>query len=209
MPRRSFAVLFFVSVFAAAAPAAEPAAGTGLRVSVFQSDATPPLGTPVAYAPARSIEDPLLAKGIVLEGAGSPIVLCAVDWIAISNGGHDAWRVALAKAVGTTVDRVTVHVLHQHDGVRCDDTAEGLLAPHGLESKRFHPPFLRKVVADVAAAARSSLASARPVTHLGVGQAKVDKVASNRRILGPDGRVAISRSSSYRIPEPILSLLAA
>jgi hypothetical protein len=187
--------------------AAEPAAG--LRIAVFQSDATPPLGTPVAYAPARKIEDPLFAKGIVLLGAGEPIVLAAVDWIAISNGGHDAWREALAKGVGTSADRVTVHVLHQHDGVRCDDTAEALLAVHGLEGKRFHPPFLRQTVADAAAAAKKSLEAARPVTHLGVGRAKVEKVASNRRLLGPDGRVAIARSSSYRIPEPILSRLAA
>ena len=50
---------------------------------------------------------------------------------------------------------------------------------------------------------------AQPVTHLGIGKAKVDKVASNRRILGPDGRVAIARSSSYRIPEHILTRLAA
>src|SRR5262249_51795101 len=43
--------------------------------------------------------------------------------------------------------------------------------------------------------------------HLGVGEAAVEKVASNRRILGPNGKVAIARASSYRIPEPILSRL--
>jgi hypothetical protein len=184
--------------------AAEP-----LKISVFQSDATPPLGTPVAYALARKIEDPLTARGVVLQGVGKPIVLCAVDWIAISNAGHDAWRESLAAAVGTTPDRVTVHVLHQHDGVRCDFSAEELLEPHGLSGKRFDIPFVRKAIADAAAAAKASLAKAQPVTHLGVGEAKVDKVASNRRLLGPDGRVAISRSSSYRIPEPILSGLVA
>src|SRR5690242_15458513 len=94
--------------------AAEPAAGS-LRISVFQADATPPLGTPVAYALARKIEDPLTARGIVLQGIGKPIVLCAVDWISIANGGHDVWREHLARAVETSVDRVTVHVLHQHD----------------------------------------------------------------------------------------------
>lgn len=178
-----------------------------LRVGVFQADATPPLGTPVAYAPARRIEDPLTARGVVLLGAGQPIVLCAVDWIAISNGGHDAWRESLAQAVGTSADRVAVHVLHQHDAVRCDFSAEELLAPHGLTGRRFDVPFVRKTIANAAQAAKASLGKARPVTHLGVGQARVDKVASNRRILGSNGRVAIARSSSYRIPEPILSRL--
>lgn len=178
-----------------------------LKVSVFQADATPPLGTPVAYALARKIEDPLSARGIVLLGVGKPIVLCAVDWISIANGGHDAWRERLAQAVGTSVDRVTVHVLHQHDGVRCDFSAEELLAPQGLAGKRFDVLFVRRAIADAAQAAKASLEKAQPVTHLGVGEAKVEKVASNRRILGPDGRVAIARSSSYRIPEHILSRL--
>ena len=193
-----------------AASAADEIPATGsLRISVFQVDATPPLGTPVAYALARKIEDPLTARGVVLLGAGKPIVLCAVDWISISNGGHDVWRKSLAEAAGTSVDHVAVHVLHQHDGVRCDFTAEELLAPQGLAGKRFDVLFVRKTIENAAQAVKDSLAKAQPVTHLGVGEARVEKVASNRRILGPDGRVAIARSSSYRIPEPILSRLSA
>lgn len=179
----------------------------GLRVAVFQADATPPIGTPVAYALARKIEDPLSARGIVLLGAGQPIVLCAVDWIGIANGGHDVFRERLAAAAGTTVERVAVHALHQHDGLRCDFTSEAYLAERGLAGRRFDVPFVRQAIDRTAEALRASLVRARPVTHLGVGQAKVDKVASNRRILGPDGKVAIARSSSYRIPEPILGRL--
>ncbi|WP_425614276.1 hypothetical protein NA78x_004142 [Anatilimnocola sp. NA78] len=187
--------------------AAEPTSTGQLRISVFQADATPPLGTPVAYALARKIEDPLSARGIVLQGVGKPIVICAVDWISIANGGHDVWRENFARAVETTVDRVTVHVLHQHDGVRCDFSAEELAAQQGLAGKRFDVLFVRKAVADAAEAAKASLKKSQPVTHLGVGEAKVEKVASNRRILGPNGKVAIARASSYRIPEPILSRL--
>ncbi len=184
-------------------------APTELRLAVFQADVTPPLGSPVAYAPARSIEDPLSARGIVLLGAGAPIVLCAVDWIGIANEGHDAWRQALAEAAGTTPERVAVHALHQHDGVRGDPGAEALLEPLGLGGIRCDVAFVQRALAGVAAALRASLAEARPVTHLGVGEAAVEKVASNRRILGPNGKVMIARSSSYRIPEPLLSRLAA
>lgn len=180
----------------------------GLRVAVFQADATPPIGSPVAYAPARSIEDPLSARGVVLLGAGEPVVLCAVDWIGIANEGHDAWRQALAEAAGTTVERVAVHVLHQHDGVRGDLGAEALLEPAGLAGIRCDASFVRRAIAAAAGALRASLADARRVSHLGVGEARVEKVASNRRILGSDGRVMIARSSSYRIPEPLLSRLA-
>jgi hypothetical protein len=174
-----------------------------LRVGFFQADATPPLGSPVAYAPARKIEDPLSARGIVLLGAGKPIVLCAVDWIGIGNGGHDVWRERLAQAAGTTPDRVSVHTLHQHDGARCDFTAEELLAAHGLGGRRIDPLFARQTIDATAEAIRQAIAQACPVTHLGVGQAKVEKVASNRRILGTDGKVQISRMSASRNAEAI------
>lgn len=202
-------VACLTSILASSAPSlAAPADGPNfVRVGTFDVDATPPLGTPVAYAVARKIEDPLKARGIVLTGIGKPIVLCAVDWIGIGNGGHDVWRATLARAVGTTPDRVAVHVLHQHDGVRCDFTAEDFLAAQGLGGKRFDVAFVRRTIEAAGKAAKAALDRAEPVTHLGIGEAKVDKVASNRRILGPDGRVTISRSSSYRIPEPILSRL--
>ncbi|MFN4258204.1 MAG: hypothetical protein ACK4RK_02845 [Gemmataceae bacterium] len=183
------------------------AADESLRVAVFRVDATPRVGSPVAYALARKIDDPLSARGIVLLGAGKPIVLCAVDWIGIGNGGHDLWREKLAEAAGTAVDRVAVHVLHQHDGVRCDLTAEELLAEHGLGGKRCDPAFIRQVIWNTAAAIRDAIGKAQPVTHVGIGVAAVEKVASNRRILGPDGKVKLFRMSSWRISEPIAKRL--
>lgn len=191
----------FLLVFPLSTPSL--GADTPLRVAVFCVDATPPIGSPVAYAPARSIQDPLSARGIVLLGAGRPIVLCAVDWIGVSNGGYDAWREALARAAETSPDRVTVHAVHQHDGPRCDFTTEELLAAHGLGGKRFDDSFARRTIEQTAAAIRDALSSARQVTHLGVGQAVVEKVASNRRLLGPDGRVKLVRYSSCRNPEAI------
>ncbi len=203
------ALLVLVAVVVLIGQREQASTSSGLCLAVFQADVTPPLGSPVAYAPARSIEDPLSARGVVLLGAGAPIVLCAVDWIGIANEGHDAWRQALAEAAGTTPERVAVHALHQHDGVRCDPGAEALLEPLGLGGIRCDVAFVQRALAGVAAAVRASLAEARPVTHLGVGEAEVEKVASNRRILGPNGKVMIARSSSYRIPEPLLSRLAA
>jgi len=48
----------------------------------------------------------------------------------------------------------------------------------------------------VAAAAKAALDTARPVTHIGLGTGRVEEVASNRRILGPDGRLILRRHSS-------------
>jgi hypothetical protein len=53
----------------------------------------------------------------------------------------------------------------------------------------------------VAAQVSESLNKLRPVTHVGTGKAIVEKVASNRRILGPDGRVQHVRWSAAKDPE--------
>src|SRR6266446_4045279 len=44
-------------------------------------------------------------------------------------------------------------------------------------------------VQQTAEAARTALATTKPFMHIGIGQARVEQVASNRRVLGPDGKV--------------------
>jgi hypothetical protein len=104
---------------------------------------------------------------------------------------------------GTAPNRVAVHSLHQHDGVRCDFTAAQLMEDQGLGGTRFNVSFSRAVIERVCDAIRTSIAKPVHVTHIGTGMAKVEKVASNRRILGPDGKVALMRFSASRDPEAI------
>lgn len=167
-----------------------------IRVGVFKVNVTPPIGSPVAYANARSIVDSLFAKGIVILSDKKPIVLCAVDWIGIANEGQDEWRESLAEAAGTTIDRVSVHSIHQHDGVECDFTTARILGKYGLGGWRYDTLFSRKSIQSVARAVKVVKQTAKPVSHIGFGEAKVEKVASSRRILGEDGKVKIVRYSS-------------
>ena len=89
--------LFFVAVVAGSVCAAET--GSGLKIATFDVDATPPVGSIMAYDKVLRQDDlPLRCRGVVLLGAGEPIVLCALDWIGLANEGHDAFRDALAKA---------------------------------------------------------------------------------------------------------------
>jgi len=180
-------------------PAAESSTPTSmptaaLRVATFDVDATPPVGSMMAYdVVTNRWELGLRARGIVLLGAQKPIVLCAVDWIGIANEGHDAFRSALARAAATSPERVAVHSLHQHDAPDCDFSAERILKEAGVDPSQFEGRFQRHVIADLERAVRESLQRAQPVTHLGLGEARVDQVASNRRILGPDGKVQATR----------------
>ncbi len=170
-----------------------------LRVAIFQADVTPPLGSPLCNGnvkPVLEVVTPLTARGIVLLGAGEPIVLCAVDWVGIANESHDAFRISLAQAAGTKIERVTLHTLHQHDAPGSDFATERLLASHGLGGLYSNRGFDEDSMAKIAEALRGSMTETQPVTHSGLGVGRVEKVASNRRILGPSGQVVLQRQSS-------------
>jgi hypothetical protein len=186
----------FLGATALAAPTAER-----LKVGVFAVDASPPIGSPLAYDETKGVAFPLSCRGIVLVGEGKPIVLCAIDWIGIANDGQVEFRHALAEAAGTDPKRVAVHALHQHDAPICDFSTDRLLAKYGINRAFFDAPFARDVIARTSAELRVALASARPVTHLGLGQSEIEMVASNRRILGPDGKVEHVRWTACKEPE--------
>jgi len=145
----------------------------------------------------------LFARGIILYGTGKPIVMVAVDWVGIAAQGWEEWRREIAKAVGTDMDHVTVNTLHQHDAPEYDPTANKLLGAAGLGGKLYHEAFAKEAIAKVVQAAREAAKKQIAVTHMGIGKAMVEKVASNRRILGPDGKVKVMRLSSSKIPEAI------
>lgn len=197
--RPTISMAFLCVCFVALQSPASAADDVTLRVATFRTDVTPPLGSALCNGgvkPVMEIVTPLTARGVVLLGAGEPIVLCAVDWVGIANESHDVFRQALAEAAGTKLERVTLHTLHQHDAPGSDFATERLLAQHGLAGIYSNPDFDAESMRRVASAVAESLDAAQAVTHVGLGSGKVEKVASNRRILGPDGRVALQRQSS-------------
>jgi hypothetical protein len=181
-------------------PITAAAADAPLRLGTFDIDATPPVGSMMAYDKVLRQDDlPLRCRGVVLLGAGQPIVLCALDWIGIANEGQDVFRDALAKAAQTTRERVAVHTLHQHDAPDCDFLAEKLLKEAGAtDLSRFDGTFARQVIERAAKAVEVAAAKAQPVTHVGWGEAEVKDVASNRRVMGPDGKVKAVRYTATK-----------
>jgi len=196
MYRHLFFALLVALLLPHTSPGAEP-----IRVGTFDVDASPPIGSPLAYDPTKGIDTPLSCRGIVLTGAGKPIVLCVLDWIGISNGGQTVFKENLAEAAGTTPDRVVVHTVHQHDAPRCDFAADEMLSKYGLSGVGFDPEFARDVVRRAAGAVKKAIEGAQPATHLGLGIGIVEKVASNRRILGPDGKVMYTRWTATKDPK--------
>ena len=197
------AILFALAVFFSRAMGVSGVEAEPLRIATFDVDATPPVGYMMAYDPVVRLDAMTLrCRGVVLLGQAEPIVLCAVDWIGIANEAHDAFRERLAKAAGTTPDRVAVHTLHQHDAPLCDFLAERLLKEAKAKYLgELNGDFCRQTLAKAAAAVRASLALAKPVTHCGWGAAAVKRVASNRRIFGPDGKVRAVRYTTCADPK--------
>lgn len=170
------------------------------RLATFSADVTVPVGHGMMGGAwlSKSVADPLFANGIVLMGAGAPVVFVAVDWCEIRNDALTRWQEVLAEAAGTTAERVMVCAIHQHDAPVADLEAERILRARKLAGTVCDLEFHERAVHGVAAALRASLKSAQPVTHLGIGQAKVERVASNRRYVMPDGSIRFDRTSSTR-----------
>jgi len=200
-------LLFVVTTVAATA--------SDFRLATFSVDVTPPVGHPCmggGIAPVRTVADPLFAKGFVLTGGDLPWVLVSLDWCEIRGRSFDKWRRGLAEAAGTLPERVMVHSTHVHDAPVMDEEAEHLLrameatgawkdlpapapdAPVQVASV-CQPEFNETCIRRVAGALRAALPLAQRVTHLGLGRAEVQEVASNRRFVLADGTVSYARGS--------------
>lgn len=188
------------------------------EVACFEAEITIPVGHACmggGVSDAKEILDPLYAKGFVLRPAGVvvagtdqlepvpagkretfPIVVVALDWCQCNNEADIRFREALAEAAGTTRQRVLLACVHQHDAPILDLRAQELLNQYGLKGWHCDPAFFEEAVNRVTAALKEALKSPRRVTHLGIGQAQVERIASNRRIVMPDGQIHWGRGSA-------------
>lgn len=177
------------------------AASADFQLATFQSDITVPVGHALmggGISPAKEIADPLYAQGIVLLGGDKPVVLVSLDWCEVRNDAYDRWRSVLAEAAGTSRERVLLASIHQHEAPVVDYAAQRLLDSVGLEKALCDSTFVEVALERTAKALRDSLPSAVAITHYGTGEARVEGIASNRRVVLPDGRVTYDRGSATK-----------
>jgi len=182
-------------------PALARAEAPKLSLSTFAIEITPPIGHPCmggGVAPAKEIVDPLFANGFVLLGLDKPVVFVALDWCEVRNGAYDHFRDRIARAVGTETVRVMLSALRQHDAPIVDLEGQQTLEKHKSKGAICDLPFLERTIGRVADAAKESLRTARRVNFLGTGEAKVEKVASNRRYVDALGNLQYNRMSATR-----------
>jgi hypothetical protein len=191
-----YACLIAATLFTVPSHGAEPLP----RVATFKADVTLPIGHPcyTDYKPVKTIEHPQFAKGIVLEDGKTKnrYVICTFDWCEICNGSHDLVREKIAKAVGTTVDRVMVLSVHQHTAPMAVGDAQRLLDKTKKPAKAWDLKVLDELFSRAAKAAGEAVENLQPFNQVGTSEAKVERVAANRRILGEDGKIHMRWSAT-------------
>ncbi len=171
-----------------------------LRVAAFRADVTPALGEPLIWVdPTREVLDPLWAKGVVIEGPGGRVVLCAVDWCGLGGYVHRMFREKLAQAVNTPAECVAVQAVHQHTAPYVEGGGYELMArlknPPLMMSRRF----LETVTDRLAEAAAQAASRLQPFDGAGLGSFGLDRVGSARRMM-VDGKLVTRFSTSGKDP---------
>ncbi len=172
----------------------------GLRAASFTVDVSPTVNEPIGLgfiASAKTIEHPLLAKGVVLRHAEGTYVLCAIDWMEVHNSSYDALRRRIGTAAGTSASRVALHTLHQHTGPAVDADAQRLTLTENDPRRMATAAYERRTAESIETAVGQALGRLQLVTHPGRSQAKVERVASNRRLKQADGSI-VGRMSSTK-----------
>lgn len=211
--RRLFMGTSAAAIAAGASAGSCPSGPGNLEIAPFRFDVTPPMGHSLCggwITPVEGFDDRLEAIGYVITGAGKPIVVCSVDWTGLLNSAHIAWRTALANAAGTTIDRVAVQCVHQHNApFACLDAEKIVQAQEGLPHI-VEPGYFQQCLMRGAEAVKNAIGSTVPLTHVSTGESRVDRVAGNRRIIGTNGKVISQRGSSsknphhHRLPEGLI-----
>lgn len=188
-------VIFLFNVFPESTTAAEPA----IQIGNFSADITPEIGKPIGmgFIPIpKTVEHPLLAKGVILTQGDRTFVLCALDWMEVHNDSYDFLREQIASAAKTTPSCVALHCLHQHTGPAIDSTAQNI--QFDAETLRLSASlqYEQEVANQLRAAIKKARLKLSPVTHIGTSKCKVERVASNRRVKQPDGSIKVRSSKA-------------
>ena len=193
-------MMLAVGGFAVAHAAADPNAFK-LRIATFRCDATPPRGeTLVWLTKLKTIKDPELIKGIVLEDGGKRYILCALDWCLLCNESEWSFRETIARAAGTEPTCVAIQCIHQHVAPYADEGAPRLLDAAPGSPSHLTPKFLDGLRARLTKAVQQAVKRLEPFDRVGCGEAKVDRVASERRLKGPDGKIITRGSEGAKNP---------
>lgn len=179
------------------------AADDVLHVTTFSVDITPTLGLPVGqgFIPVlETAEHPLLARGILIRDSHLACVICTLDLMEVHNASYDFLRQAIADAAEVPPSHVALHSLHQHTAPAISTAAQRLEFKEDNPRRMATADYVRDMAKKLSVSIHDSQKDWQRVTHIGTGSAKVERVASNRRIERADGSIQGRSSNTKSAP---------
>ena len=170
-----------------------------LTLGTFLVDGTPPQGCGTDFGLTErttGVRDPLFLRGFALRGEHEACLVVSADWCGVVGSALDEMRAALARGAGLSPERVVVHCVHQHDAPLVDFEIEPLLG-----ARTFPRDWWGPVLAACERAARPAVKDVEVIGEVGHAETRLRGYASNRRILGADGRVRGMRFSRCQDPD--------
>ncbi len=169
-----------------------------LKMATFALDVTPPVGAAMAFSVNKGTASPIFIRGILLDDGETRSVLISCDFIYIWGQAWHTWRERIAGAASTSKERVFLHCVHQHDSMRIV-AHEDMEAPGFLRADlSYGETTLERLAATVRNAATGTWES---ITRLMTAERRMERLASNRRLIGKDGKWFATRFSMCDDPE--------
>jgi hypothetical protein len=168
-------------------------------MALFVSDVSPPIGHPMCGGWTKPVEEvlqPLLLKGVLLDDGRTRCVVAAMDWCVLRGTAYDLLRNKMALAAGVPATQVAIQTTHTPSAPVADARAEQLIAATGKPLKHLDLEWFARIADEAGRAVETAVHHLQPFTHVGVGQARVEQFASNRRVVGPDGKIKVRYSAT-------------
>ncbi len=198
MGPRSLTLILSAVIAAAVPPSATPSAGGAavLEAGYGKADITPPLGTPCALGiddDLVRVLDPIYVRAVFLRRGEDRALILAADLIALTPGDIAGLAAAVERESGVPAARTIVLVTHTHQTANTRWETAAVLERSGLADRFSSVAYRDLLTRGFVKAAAGAVRSAAPV-RVGYGEAKVERIASFRRVPTEPGKVMMRPS---------------
>ncbi len=168
-----------------------------LQLACSKVMVTPDARGAVGFLPVPAPEPPrddLYARLFLLDTDGERVLIVALDYGGLYLSVLEEWKKRLADAIGISENRVVLHCEHQHDAPFINIEAAQIIAPQS------NWEWLEPIARRLEQAAAKLVGQLTRIARLGWSETRLHGYASNRRVLMPDGSIAV-RYSRCAAPE--------
>ena len=170
-----------------------------MKLAKFKINFTPPEKTPVLWGTGdetTGIRDNLWFRGIILDDGVFKYVIASLDYCGLMNSAYDDLVETIAQALNLPLENVIIHCIHQHDAPLINFEIDEILGV-----KTFPRDWWNDLLVKTSERFKQALREMINVSGIGFASKKISGYASNRRIIGNDGKIKYTRYSKCNFPQ--------